>query len=99
MKLPNGERSIIADSKLSEYLLSSTHTEGKDKAVVFFSRGFSLERLDELRVALKNLARGNEVTKSKDTIHGMKYVVEGLLETPDRRGIFLRTVWMVDRGG
>ncbi|HZK76035.1 MAG TPA: hypothetical protein VFD13_03920 [Candidatus Kapabacteria bacterium] len=99
MKLPNAENAIIADAKLTEYLLSTTHPEGKDKAVIFYSRGFSLHRLDELRTGLKNLAMENEVSKTKETIHGMKYLVEGLLETPDGRGILLRTVWMVDREG
>jgi hypothetical protein len=99
MKLPNSENAIVADAKLTEYLLSTTHPEGKDKAVIFYSRGFSLYRLDELRMSLKNLAKENEVSKVMETIHGMKYVVEGLLETPDERGIVLRTIWMVDRGG
>jgi hypothetical protein len=99
MKLPNAENAIIADAKLRDYLLSSTHPEGKDKALIFFSRGFSLDRSEELRSALLSIAQKNEITKSFQSIHGMKYVVEGLLETPDKRGIFLRTVWMVDRGG
>ena len=99
MKLPNAKNAIVADNKLTEYLLSTTHHEGKDKAVIFFSRGFRPQRLNELRTALKNLAEVSEVTKTKETIHGMKYIVEGLLETPDKRGIFLRTVWMIDREG
>ena len=36
MLLPNAGDAIVADSKLKEYLLSSTHPIGKDKAPVFF---------------------------------------------------------------
>lgn len=99
MKLPNAENAVIADEKLTEYLLSTSHAEGKNKAFVFYSRGFSLARLDELKIALKNLALKNEVTKTGENIHGRKYVIEGHLETPDGRGIMLRTIWMIDRGG
>jgi hypothetical protein len=53
MKLPNAENASVADAKLTEYLLSTTHPEGKDKAVIFYSRGFSIGRLGELRTALK----------------------------------------------
>jgi hypothetical protein len=64
MLLPNAGNAIVADSKIEEYLLSRTHQEGKEKAIVFFSRGFSLDRADELRQALKKLAMANPVSKS-----------------------------------
>ncbi|MDP4199721.1 MAG: hypothetical protein Q8922_03860 [Bacteroidota bacterium] len=99
MKLPNVERAVVADSKLTEYLLSTTHAEGKEKAVVFFSRGFSVERLDELRQALLQVAQENPVTQSSETVHGMKFVVEGRLRTPNGLPLSLRTIWMIDRGG
>ena len=99
MKLPNAENATVADLKLAGYLLSTTHKEGKGKASVFFSHGFKLEFVDELRKALKKVATSNPVSKSFETEHGMKFVIEGLLETPDGRGIFLRTIWMIDPGG
>jgi len=99
MKLPNAERAIVADLKLTGYLLSTTHKEGKGKASVFFSHGFHLEFADKLRKALKKVAISNPVSKSFETEHGMKFVIEGLLETQDGRRIFLRTIWMIDPGG
>jgi hypothetical protein len=99
MKLPNAERAVVADSKLTGYLLSSTHAEGKGKAPLFFSRGFSITRLDEIRQAFLQLALTNPVTRHYKTIHGMKYVIEGMLSTPNGRPLFLRTIWMIDKGG
>jgi hypothetical protein len=99
MKLPNAEHAVIADAKLTEYLLSASHPEGKEKAIVFLSRGFRITQPNELKAALLNHARHNEVSKSYQTIHGEKYIIEGIIETPDKRGIQLRTVWMIDRGG
>ena len=99
MKLPNVEKAVIADAKIINYLLSSTHTEGKDKAMVFLSHGFRAEEPETLKASLLKVVQGNEALRTIVTIHGQKYVIEGDLETPDGRGIYIRTIWIVDRGG
>ncbi len=99
MKLPNAENAIVADLKLTEYLLSTTHAEGKGKAILFLSRGFSADRLEEMKHALLQVAQVNEVSRTRETEHGVQYVVEGQLSTPNGRSLFARTVWMIDHGG
>jgi hypothetical protein len=40
MKLPNVAQAAVAQEKITGYLLSSTHRDGKHKAVFFMSFGF-----------------------------------------------------------
>jgi hypothetical protein len=35
MKLPNCEQAVVAEAKITRYLLSETHEDGKHKAAFF----------------------------------------------------------------
>ncbi|WRH67792.1 MAG: hypothetical protein RSE13_05590 [Planktothrix sp. GU0601_MAG3] len=53
MRLPNPERSIIDEEKLSGYCLNPRHSDGQHKARVFESAlGMGIDDSPELRVAL-----------------------------------------------
>jgi hypothetical protein len=43
MKLRNYEQAVVSESKITEYLLSDTHPEGKEKAAFFERFGFSAD--------------------------------------------------------
>jgi len=43
--MPNNDQSIVADSKITDYLLSETHEIGKHKAEFFKRFGFDLSEL------------------------------------------------------
>lgn len=43
MKLPRFEQVIISERKLTDYLLSRTHRDGRGKAQFFASFGFTVE--------------------------------------------------------
>jgi len=43
MKLPNADRGIVPDRKITHYLLSTTHRDGQHKAAFFLSVGFTSE--------------------------------------------------------
>jgi hypothetical protein len=98
MRLPYGDRAIVALAKLTEYLLSDTHPVGRSKAHVFRSVGFSLANADQLERALLLLARSEEVVSSSGSPHGTKYVVDGLLTTPSGNMLRVRTVWIIEPG-
>jgi hypothetical protein len=98
MKLPNRERAIIPPDKLSGYLLSETHPDGKSKAVFFRQLGFDQQNADLLTAALLAIARENEVSRTATTLHGTKYVIEGPISGPGGKLARIRTVWIVDRG-
>ena len=96
MKLPNGENAYIPPSKLKDYLLSDTHPVGKSKAKFFRGLGFNESHMEMLERGLISIAHTEEVKEVESSPHGMKYVVEGLLPTPDGRQVAVRTVWIIE---
>ncbi|MBZ0305136.1 MAG: hypothetical protein K8I82_03620, partial [Anaerolineae bacterium] len=96
MKLPNAIKAVVPESKIKNYLLSETHDKGKDKAVFFTSFGFVLEGWEVLAQALLQHAANYEVTKMVESEYGMRYVIEGRLQTPDGRNPDIRSVWFID---
>lgn len=98
MRLPNAENAIVDDSKMSEYLLSETHEDGRGKAEFLMQFGFSPLAPEVLRQALLELARNTDAAIGPPSPHGTKYIVEGRLRAPDGRTPMVRTVWMIDKG-
>jgi hypothetical protein len=98
MKLPNPGSVIIEHEKVVHYLLNPAHPDNGGKAAFFLSLGFSLDDWQSLAMAFRTLAGRAEVTKSVETNHGCKYIVEGRIETPGGRTPSVRTIWIVDRG-
>ncbi len=96
MKLPNRRRAYIPQEKLSGYLLSPTHTVGKAKSKFFQAIGFSVAREEDLKQQLLTLARTHEVTNASRSTHGIKYVIEGTLETKAKRKVRIRTIWIIE---
>ena len=95
MRLPNAEQDRDAPEKTQGYLLSTEHEDGKDKAGFFLRFGFTREQWQVFADALRAHAVAHEVTSIRETPHGMKYVVDGVLETPDGRNPSVWTVWML----
>ncbi len=98
MKLPNVEQAAVTQTKIVDYLLSETHPDGRSKAAFFTSFGFSVESWEVFAQALRQHAATRDVSSTQVTEHGTKYVVEGILETPDRRNPAVRSVWIIEHG-
>jgi hypothetical protein len=98
MKLPNPGSAIIEREKVADYLLNPAHPDNGGKAAFFVSLGFNQDDWEELALAFRRLAGRAEVTKSVESSHGHKYIVEGRIETPGGKSPTVRTVWIVDRG-
>jgi len=96
MFVPNRDFAEVALPKVASYLLSATHPEGGGKAKFFTSHGFSLERPQELIDALLDVVRTSEIALSSQSKHGVKYVVDGAIRTPDGRHPTIRTVWIIE---
>jgi hypothetical protein len=60
--------------------------------------GFNLENWQVLSMALKNQAAANEVASTVESVYGIRYAVDGKLETPDKRNPMVRTVWIIGKG-
>lgn len=98
MKLPNVERAIVAPRKITEYLLSTEHPNGKSKASFFLDSGFTSAQWTVMAHALKLHALTNDLTKVEDSPFGKRYVIEGLLETPSGTNVNVRTAWFIETG-
>jgi len=98
MKLPNAERAMVPNRKITHYLLSTEHRDGRHKAEFFRRFGFKLEAWEELASALLNHAREHEVAESVPTPFGRNFVIEGALPAPDGRSPKVRSVWFIANG-
>ena len=98
MILPNRESAWIPLAKLDGYLLSEGHPIGRAKARLLRQLGFGEDTVDLLSRGLLNIAATQEVTHEVVSPHGVKYVVEGELETPLGNVLRLRTVWIIESG-
>jgi hypothetical protein len=98
VKLPNQENATVAREKVVDYLLSTTHRDGRHRAVFFGGFGFAPDDWQALAEALIRHASDHEVAKEEDSPFGTRYVVEGIMLMVDGRTAYVRTVWFIDNG-
>jgi hypothetical protein len=98
MKLPHLEKAMVPQAKVTDYLLSDTHLDGRHKEAFFTAYGFAKESWDTLAETLLQHAAEHEVAKAEDSPFGTRYVVEGIIRTPDGRTALLRSVWFIRHG-
>ena len=98
MKLPNAERAVVAERKITEFLLSFTNPRGESKARFFVSFGFRIEEWETFAAALTAMTTQYEVSEEKEEFYGIQYVIIGNIESPDGRNPRVRCVWQVDHG-
>jgi uncharacterized protein DUF6883 len=93
MFVPNAAQAVIAAPKITDYLLKNP-----GKAKFFLAFGFTLAQWQELHNALLWHVVTHEYVEEILLDDGVKYVVEGLLQSPDGRNPQVRSVWMIDGG-
>ena len=98
MRLPNSERAVVEERKITEYLLSFTNPKGASKARYFVSFGFSIEHWEGFANALRDHCLRNEVVRVEEAGNGPKYVIIGTIMTPDGRNPRIRSVWQIANG-
>jgi hypothetical protein len=98
VKLPNGHLAVVEQEKIVEHLLNPAHPDNGGKAAFFVEHGFRQGSWRVLAAAFRGLAVTAEVTAQTTSPHGVKYLVDGRLETPSGKTPVVRTVWIVDRG-
>ena len=67
MKLPNHESAILPREKIRDYLLSTTHPDGRHKAAFFLRFGFNRDSWQTLGEALLRHAALHDVVKTETT--------------------------------
>lgn len=98
MNLPNGENAVVEREKVRDYLLNVGHPDGYGKAAFFTTMGFRRDAWQVLADALRQVARDFPVIKSMTSLHGHKYIVDGVLPAPIGQSAFVRTIWIIDAG-
>lgn len=98
MKLPNARQARVQREKITGYLLAENPESGRGKPGFFARFGFNAENWRELADALKAVAAEYDVVEILETSFGMKYVIDGQIETPDGRDPYVKTVWQIDWG-
>ncbi len=96
--LPNAEEARINREKIIEYLLSESHPDGRAKAVFFAKYGFKVEQWEVLAASLRKHGIDNPVVKTVESEYGVRYCVDGPVETPGVDRPSIRTVWIVEEG-
>ncbi len=98
MKLPNCENAVISEMKITGYLLSTKHRDGRSKAEFFTQLGFSSDSWEELATALLRHAADNEVANVEDSPFGTRCIIEGILFAPGEGSAIIRSVWFIEKG-
>ena len=96
MSEPDFSLAKLDVGKLVDYLLSSSHPGGKSKARFFMQMGFARDDWRPFAIALQKHALVNPVVNIANSPFGVKYTVDGLLETPSGSRPAIRTVWIVE---
>jgi hypothetical protein len=98
MHLPNASAAIVDLQKIRDYLLNEAHPDNGGKARFFMAAGFGQAVPEALAAALREFAQNVSVASSVSSPHGIKYILEGPIQTPSGRMPMIRTVWIMDRG-
>jgi|SRR3954453_13402978 hypothetical protein len=95
MKLPNDDKAIVPDAKITDYLLSENHRDGRHKAAFFRLFGYRRSAWRRLQDDLLKQA-SHDVIAIESSPFGMRYVIEGIIHTPGGREPRIRTVWFIE---
>lgn len=96
LKLPNAHQARIERAKVTNYLLSTSHPDGRSKAAFFSRFGFEAEQWQNFVAALCDHGTNNEIVEVAVSDYGTRYSVDGIIKTPDGRNPHVRTVWIID---
>lgn len=96
MRMPDVDRAVVEERKITQYLLNAAHPDNGGKARFFDSLGFTVAGWRLLAEALRQHARDAEVLRCVESEHGCKYVLDGPIETPRRIMATIRSNWIVD---
>ncbi|HEX2347428.1 MAG TPA: hypothetical protein VHI51_03240 [Ktedonobacterales bacterium] len=89
------ERGASGDCDTQDHRLS---VEKSRQSEVLYGFGFTLAQWQVLHDALLQHVVTHEYTSVISLDDGVKYVVEGTLQSPDGRNPQVRSVWMIDGG-
>jgi hypothetical protein len=96
MQLPNVKGAYVDERKITQYLLNDAHPKGRGKAKFFMRFGFYVLQWEQMVTALLSHTKTHEVAKQQVTDFGVRYVIDGALQTLSGDSPNVRVVWFVD---
>jgi hypothetical protein len=84
--------------KIVDYLLSDAHRDGRHKTPFFKRLGFTVTAWERAAWALREHAAEPDVTRVETSPYRQRYVIEGIIRSPDGRDPFIRTIWCIETG-
>ena len=96
MKMPYCESAVVRPEKITDYLLSAAHPNGRHKAKFFTGFGFFAADWQLLANALVEHAVEHGVANVEPSPFGIRYVIEGKVVSPDLRNPLIRAVWFIE---
>jgi len=98
MKIPNAERAIIGQEKITLYLLNTEHRRGGSKAALLVSFGYTVDDWSRLADDLRLYHLTADITIVRETPYGTRYEIRASLDTPNGRSLTVRSIWQIDIG-
>ena len=92
-------RAVVDLAKVTDYLLSFDHPDGYTKARFFARFGFDAGRPLVFVDAMVRHRADSELQGFQETPYGVRYVVHGVLRSPDGRNPRIRSVWFQEQPG
>jgi filamentous hemagglutinin len=96
--LPRDKNAVIDVEKVTRYLLNPKHPDNGGKAVFFELLGFRRAAPEGLVRGLRAVGVSGSAAVRVESVHGIKYIVDGELAGPSGRSALVRTVWIEDPG-
>jgi len=97
MQLPNRALAVIAQEKLTDYVLNTRHERGGTKARFLARFGYAVHNWRRLEADIRG-ALETEVDMARTTEYGMRYEIRMMLQTPVGMPLTVRTIWQIDNG-
>ncbi|MDH3602785.1 MAG: hypothetical protein OEU26_24505 [Candidatus Tectomicrobia bacterium] len=97
MQLPNRTLAVIAQDKLTDYLLNLRHKRGGSKARLLAQYGYTVQNWERLEADIRRGLEA-EVTQVRTTDYGRRYAILMTLQTPSGEPLTIRTIWPIDIG-
>jgi len=97
MQLPNSALAIIAQEKLTEYLLNTRHKRGGTKARLLAQFGYTIQNWRRLEADIRG-GLETEVDIVRPTEYGTRYEIRMTLQTPLGVPFTVRIIWQIDDG-
>ena len=97
MQLPNRALAVIAQEKLTNYLLNTRHKRGGTKARLLEQFDYTVQNWRQLEADIRS-GLETEVDVVRTTEYGTRYDIRMTLQTPLGVPLTVRTIWQIDDG-